>query len=140
MTTFILTANYIVLIALAIAFVLLAAGFLVLISRNVKQGQNFRQSLADRVESLKLSKVLSTFQINTLEFLHLLPMKDISHSIDQCAGCTKTDKCDDVIAESTIYLDAIVFCPFLKNLSECEEVQDKLTLIPGIGYTGASSR
>lgn len=66
MTTFILTANYIVLIALAIAFVLLAAGFLVLISRNVKQGQNFRQSLADRVESLKLSKVLSTFQINTL--------------------------------------------------------------------------
>lgn len=73
MSTFSTLVNYAVIALLALAFVGIAVGCLVLIIRNVRQGRVVRQNLAKQIESSRINSALNLFNVDFSEYLHIAP-------------------------------------------------------------------
>lgn len=117
--------NYIVIALIAIAFIVLSTAFLLLITRNMKQGQNVRKHLAQRVESLRMSKMLRALGIDYSSYLYNGPLHIINDSMNKCEKCPTTDQCDEALGQGTINPDEIDFCPNQECLSGYSVVQKK---------------
>lgn len=110
--------NYLLLAILAIAFMVLGFGFLLLITRNMRQGRVVRQHLAKRVETLRMSRMLQSLGIDFNKYLHTEPVSKINESMNKCDVCVTTDTCDARLDKSDIALDNIEFCPNKDSLNE----------------------
>ena len=102
--------NYIVLILIGFAFVVLIAGFFVVIPHNMRQGRVFRRQLATKIETTRIGKVLKAFGIDVDSYLHHVPVNQINASVKNCGVCTTTDECDDRLQKGNIKDNEIAYC------------------------------
>lgn len=117
--------NYIIIALLGVAFVAVGVGFLLLITRNVKQGRAVRQQLAKRVESLRMSRMLKALGIDFSSYLHQVPVNKINESMNKCDTCPTIDQCDDKLQEKTLKPEEIDFCPNQDCLTKFSELQNQ---------------
>ncbi len=103
--------SYFAFIVLGVVFLVLALFFVVLISRNMKQGKVVRQRLAQRVESLRMSKMLKALGLDLTQYLYTVPITKINDSMNKCEHCPTTDVCDDNLQKGHLETDEIDFCP-----------------------------
>lgn len=115
--------NYIIMAVMAIAFIVLSVGFVLLITRNVKQGRVVRHKLAERVESLRMSKMLAALGIDFSSYLHQIPLNKISESMNKCDDCSTLDQCDDKLQQEIIKPEEIDFCPNQECLTKFTELK-----------------
>lgn len=114
--------NYIIMALMAIAFIVLSVGFVLLIMRNVKQGRVVRHKLAERVESLRMSKMLKALGVDFSSYLHQVPVNKINESMNNCDDCSTIDECDVKLQKETLKPEEIDFCPNQECLSKFTEL------------------
>jgi hypothetical protein len=117
--------NYIILILLAVAFIAVGAGFILLITGNVRQGRVIRQRLAERVESLRMRKMLKALGIDVSSYLHQVPMNKIKESMNKCDDCSTIDQCDEQLQQETFTPEKIDFCPNQECLTKYTELKQQ---------------
>jgi hypothetical protein len=106
------------LIAAAALFWLLATTVIAIvlaIYRNLKTGRRFRQHLAARVDSLRLSKMLGVLGIDREQYTHKLPVVDIEQHMAKCDACTTKQTCDEVLPDANPDTN-LDFCPNQESL------------------------
>ena len=115
--------NNLLLLMIALAFVVMTVGFLLVISKNVRQGMLFRQKLAARMRALRMDKMLSALGMDLSSYLHNVPASRVIESANRCQDCMATDECDDRLAAGAVATDAIDFCPNQDELSQFKQAE-----------------
>lgn len=77
---------------------------------NVRAGAKYREPLATRLHTLRLSKMLSALGINVTEYLHTVNAATIHEQMNNCSACTSIKECDDNLSNSNIAINEIDFC------------------------------
>lgn len=77
---------------------------------NVRNGMLFRTMLAEKVNSLRLSRMLAALGIDVGKYLHEEQVLDIEHQIDRCTSCENTETCDDQLQQGTVETSNIGYC------------------------------
>ena len=115
--------SYIILIIIALAFTALALFFVLLISKNVREGKVMREQLEIRVESLRMSKMLRALGLDFSKYLYRVPLTKINHSMNNCETCDVTDQCDEKLKQPEIKPEEIDFCPNHECLGKFNEIK-----------------
>lgn len=77
---------------------------------NVKIGAKYRKPLAQKLQSLRLNKMLVAVGIDNDEYLHKESIVNIHGQMSRCSECTSTDDCDDTLSGDNIDITKIGFC------------------------------
>jgi len=85
---------------------------------NVRAGEKYRQGLAEKVNRLRLGKMLAALGVNIDVYLNSERSLEIQQHIDRCAACGNTAECDDKLAGQAIDPDSIGFCNNEASLRE----------------------
>lgn len=113
-------------VLMSLAIIVLAVSFALLVMRNMKQGQLVREQLAQRVETLRMSKMLKALGLDFRGYLYRVPLSKISSSMKNCENCSTTDQCDEMLKQPEIDPAQIDFCPnqdCLSQFTKLEKVQ-----------------
>lgn len=105
--------NTLNLVALGILALALAAFMVLLpvaIVFNMKAGMKYRQELAQKLDSLRLGKMLAALGMDLDEYLASNPVVNIRDQMDRCTACNNTEECDDKLSSNAIDTDRIGFC------------------------------
>lgn len=103
-------------LALFVLYVIMRMSYVIM--RNVIVGMEFRNSLARKVDALRLNKMLAALGIDINSYLHSERVIDIEEHIDKCTACNNTETCDDQLAKGTIQASNIDYCNNEKSLQE----------------------
>lgn len=95
---------------LGILLTVFSALLLLTIIYNVKVGARYREPLAQKLQTLRLNKMLSALGIDTYEYLHKESVVTIHEQMNRCSECANTDECDDNLSSESITADEIDFC------------------------------
>ena len=114
--------SYFTFIVLGIVFSILALFFILLISKNMQQGKIVRQKIAQRVESLRMSKMLKALGLDFSQYLYTVPLHKINDSMNKCEQCPTTDICDEKLQQPHIEPEQIDFCPNHECLGKFSEM------------------
>ena len=101
--------------ALTLVFTLLLISAIVF---NLKAGRKYRESLANSVNQLRLSKMLGALGIDVATYLHTERVVDIQQQMDRCAACDNLEKCDEELAKGALDAADIGFCNNEQSLQE----------------------
>ncbi|MBW2451709.1 MAG: hypothetical protein JRF07_05045 [Deltaproteobacteria bacterium] len=101
----VLTLVFILLLILAIVF-------------NLNAGRKYRESLANSVNQLRLSKMLNALGIDIDTYLHSERIVDIQQHMDRCSACDNIEKCDDQLSKGALDADELSFCNNEQSLQE----------------------
>ncbi len=102
---------------LAAMLAVLAIGLPVAILRNLKKGHERRRLLAERVEALRLGKMLDGLGADRNRYLHVERVADIEQQMRRCGDCDATERCDDLLEkEPSVQPEAVEFCPNMDEL------------------------
>jgi hypothetical protein len=85
---------------------------------NVRAGEKYRQGLAEKVNRLRLGKMLAALGVDIDVYLNSERSLEIQQHIDRCAACGNTAECDDKLAKQDIDPDHIGFCNNEASLRE----------------------
>lgn len=116
-TLYVITATL-----LGLLLTVFAALLLIAILYNVKAGARYREPLAEKLQSLRLNKMLSALGIDTYQYLHKESVVTIHDQMKRCSECDNIEECDDTL--STENLDANNF-DFCNNESSLKEMLSK---------------
>ncbi len=100
---------------LTLAFTVLLASAIVF---NLNAGKKYRKSLANSVDQLRLSKMLTALGIDVDTYLHTERIVDIQQHMDLCSACETMEKCDDQVAKGSIDANDISFCNNEQSLQQ----------------------
>ena len=100
---------------LTLAFTVLLTSAIVF---NMNAGKKYRKSLANSVDQLRLSKMLTALGIDVGTYLHTERIVDIQQHMDRCSACENLEKCDDQISKGTLDPADISFCNNEQSLQE----------------------
>ena len=113
--------NTITLIALAVLGLVVVSFSVLLpvaIIFNVRAGEKYRKGLAEKVNRLRLGKMLTALGVDIDVYLNSERSLEIQQHIDRCAACGNTAECDDKLAKQDIDPDHIGFCNNEASLRE----------------------
>jgi hypothetical protein len=85
---------------------------------NLNAGKKYRKSLANSVDQLRLSKMITALGIDVDTYLHTERIVDIQQHMDRCSACDNPDKCDDQISKGPLDVADISFCNNEQSLQE----------------------
>ena len=100
---------------LTLAFTVLLASAIVF---NLNAGKKYRKSLANSVDQLRLSKMLTALGIDVDTYVHTERIVDIQQHMDRCSACDNVEKCDDQISNGQLDAADIGFCNNEQSLQE----------------------
>lgn len=89
------------LIVVCVAVSGLAVALILTIRANYLTGWRFRQQLSERVNRLRLGRMLARRGINVQEYLHRIPVVQLDREARACEGCNQTRTCEEVLARGT---------------------------------------
>ena len=112
------TITIIALVLLALMLVTFTVLLPVAIVFNVRAGEKYRQGLAEKVNRLRLGKMLAALGVDIDVYLSSERSLEIQQHIDRCAACDNTTECDDKLAGQSIDPDNIGFCNNEASLRE----------------------
>lgn len=110
--------SYILLAVLSLAMVMISVFFVLLFRKNMQQGREFRRNLAQSLQKLRMSKVLSALGLDTNAYLHKLSVYNIKQHMSKCENCTTTGACDEKLSQPSIQHAELEFCPIHEGLFE----------------------
>lgn len=110
--------NVIALAVIALAVIALGAAIIWAITSNLRQGEVFRQKLAERLRRLRLQGALERFGIDPARYVHTQPIVSLEDQMRKCATCEETVRCDETLAKPASKQGDLVFCP---NYSELQK-------------------
>lgn len=87
-----------------------AALLTVAIVFNLSVGKRYRESLAQQLDTFRLSKMLGALGVDINDYLHQERAVDIHDQMQRCSSCSQTEQCDDRLAAGQIDSDQIGFC------------------------------
>lgn len=96
-----------VLIVTLISFVVLLA---IAIVFNFRAGMKYRSALAERLDTLRLGRMLGALGIDIDSYLARERVVDIHQQMQRCSECDNVAPCDAGLAEGTLKPDNIGFC------------------------------
>ena len=102
---------------LEIAFLFLSTSLLVYtglrlsnaILSNYRKAAALRESYAQRIRLLPLSRMLRTRDVAAERLLHELPVNEIDTSIRKCESCSRNDECEKALKNKA--QSEFSFCP-----------------------------
>jgi len=100
---------------MTLAFTLLLISAIVF---NLNAGRKYRKSLANSVDQLRLSKMLTALGIDVDTYLHTERIVDIQQHMDRCSACDNLEKCDDQLSKGALDAADISFCNNEQSLQE----------------------
>lgn len=100
---------------MTLAFTLLLISAIVF---NLNAGRKYRKSLANSVDQLRLSKMLTARGIDVDTYLHTERIVDIQQHMDRCSACDNLEKCDDELSKGALDAADISFCNNEQSLQE----------------------
>ena len=113
---------YFLYFVLAFLLILLVTVFSILLFStiifNMKVGVRYRARLAQQLDSLRLSKMLTALGVDTNTYLHNQRVVDIKNHMERCLQCDNTDQCDDNIEENNISTENISYCKNEESLKD----------------------
>jgi hypothetical protein len=112
------------LVVLVLAALVLALAWA--IQRNMREGERFRDRLADRLVALRLERLMGLLGLDPNQYLHSERIVDVERHLRNCAGCPETERCDQALAQEKP--DAIAdTCPNYEDLQALRgrRAQDK---------------
>jgi len=112
------TLTIIALVLLSLTLVTFSVLLPVAIVFNVRAGEKYRKGLAEKVNRLRLGKMLAALGVDIDVYLNSERSIDIQQHIDRCAACDNTVECDDRLAGQDIDPDNIGFCNNEASLRE----------------------
>ena len=112
------TITIIALAVLTLAVVSFSVLLPVAIVFNVRAGEKYRRGLAEKVNRLRLGKMLTALGVDIDVYLNSERGVEIQQHIDRCAACGNTAECDDKLAGQDIDPDNIGFCNNEASLRE----------------------
>ena len=89
--------SFVVLLAIAIVF-------------NFRAGMKYRAALAERLDTLRLGRMLGTLGIDIDSYLARERVVDIHQQMQRCSECNNVAPCDAGLADGTLKPDNIGFC------------------------------
>lgn len=109
--------------------VLLAALMLYLLIRlpmaiigNLRAGHRFREGLADALDELRLSRMLTFLGIDRSTYLHREQGLDIQQHMLRCDACDAKERCDQVLdSEQPADTESLGFCANIDELKTLRE-------------------
>jgi hypothetical protein len=110
--------SYILLAILASAMTMLNVFFVLLFRKNMRQGREFRKNLAQSLQQLRMSKVLSALGLDSNAYLHKSSVHNIKQHMSKCENCSTTGACDEKLSQPTIQHVELEFCPIQEDLFE----------------------
>lgn len=103
---------------MAILTVVFILFLFVAIIYNLKAGEHYRHSLAAKLDSLRLVKMLGALGVDANAYLHGERIVDIHKQMERCSECENAVQCDEKLANNKISADDIDFCNNEKNLQD----------------------
>ena len=85
---------------------------------NTRSGMKYRTILAEKLDHMRLGKMLKALGIDTNCYLATERVADIHRQMDHCTACTNTDECDTRLAEGEVSADRIDYCNNEKPLQK----------------------
>ncbi len=102
--------SLIIAILLGFLVVLLAVLLFTAIIFNMKKGRKYRQALAQKIQQLRLNKMLTALGIDPNAYLHDQPVTDIHKHMERCEACENTEQCDEALSTNELKPTEIGFC------------------------------
>ncbi len=102
--------SVVVIVFLGLLVFVFSISLFITIIFNMKAGIKYREPLANKLHTLRLSKMLSALGINTTEYLHTVSVATINEQMTRCADCANTDECDDNLSTNNVDINEIDFC------------------------------
>lgn len=103
---------------MAILTVVFILFLFVAIIYNLKAGEYYRHSLAKKLGSLRLVKMLGALGVDANVYLHNERIIDIHKQMERCSECENAVQCDEKLANNKITADDIGFCNNEKDLQD----------------------
>jgi hypothetical protein len=117
--------SFILLGVLGLAIVTISVFFVLIISKNMKNGRKFRRDLAQRLNQLRMTKLLTALGLDFDIYLHQVPVHKITQSMSKCESCVTTSACDEKLSQPAIQQTDIEFCPNQESFIEFSELTGK---------------
>jgi len=105
--------EYASLIAIGIYIIVFVAIMIIIPSAiifNFKIGRKYREKLAQRLNSLRIHKMLAALGIDSAEYLHKEQVHEINSHLSRCASCDNTEKCDEELEAGKVEVGNISYC------------------------------
>lgn len=84
---------------------------------NLRTGQRFRESLAEALDRLRLSRMLGHLGIDRNAYLHTQPGVTIRNHMSRCDGCNEKARCDQVLdSGADAETESLGFCANIDDL------------------------
>jgi len=108
---------------LGLLLVIFIVLLLVAIIFNTRAGMQYRQGLADKLDRLRLGKMLTALGIETDSYLSSVRAVDIREQMDRCNACANTEECDTRLAEGPVDAGSIDYC---NNEASLQKIAERL--------------
>ena len=105
-------------IGLAIVGLVAATGVAIVVAiiGNMREGEAYREQLAQRLGRLRLGRALVLFGVDPTRYLHTQRMVDIEDQMRGCVACAEITRCDDALERQRS--EDLSFCPNYDALTE----------------------
>jgi Family of unknown function (DUF6455) len=101
---------------MALLFVFTIGSLAFNIVRNLREGLNFRRTLAARIEKLRLHKMLARLGIDPGAYLHTVRVAEVEKQMATCQACPTQSTCDEELATNPTDSSDYSFCPNQESL------------------------
>ena len=115
--------SLIVAILLGFFVTLLTVLLFIAIIFNMKNGRKYRQTLAKKIQQLRLNKMLTALGIDPNAYLHNEHITDIHKHMERCEACENTEECDEALSTHKLNPTEIGFCNNKQSLQKIAKPQ-----------------
>jgi hypothetical protein len=106
---------------MALLFVFTIGSLAFNIVRNLREGLNFRRTLAARVEQLRLHKMLARLGFDPGAYLHTVRVAEVEKQMATCQACPTHATCDEELAREPTDSADYAFCPNQESLKQASQ-------------------
>lgn len=85
---------------------------------NTRSGMKYRRVLAEKIDRLRLGRMLAALGIDIDVYLSSTRAVDIREQIDNCTACVNTQECDNKLAGGNVDAAEIDFCNNEESLKQ----------------------
>lgn len=115
-------ASLIITLLLAVLMLYLVVRLPMAIFGNLRAGHQFRESLAEALDELRLSRMLGFLGIDKARYLHKESALDIQQQMDRCDNCDAKGQCDDMFGkDQPAEIESLGFCANIDDLKGMRE-------------------
>ncbi len=117
-------SNWFTLSVVGLSLAVFAMALTWAILHNLREGQAFRQLLAQRLEQLRLHRLMGLMGLNTGKYLYQERIHDVERHMRACASCAETSRCDQALEHQQPEA-AAEFCANYQDLQKLQRKEDE---------------